>query len=268
MKIKKSTALFSLSIVFVLLHVLLSFFFSSDIQGAVRTVTLSLPLIVYLCYIDSNTVKIKAVILSSAVVIYVVFTMLECLLSDSAPFSAALERGVALSFFLLPLTAVSFPESRKRTVVFILLHVLLTLPALRESVRSYCYLYKETVPRREYLTYMTLTGATVMLTAVSEGIFNTKKNYLSDFLLFASICFSYPAEKAKGENTTLWLIFVLTLLIYIGRSEKTVYNTERRRIVLSSLKIQEIEHLRKKKKPRVYEIPPNVPVNDLEKDEE
>ena len=275
MKIKKATAVLYLSVLIVFLYATGGIFNDGDIITIIETLALSVPLIVYLYYISTESTKIKAFVLSLAAALSVVISLLDSLLVDNAPFLPSLIRGLSSAFFILPLTVITFNDTEKRSfkaLIISALYTAVTLPSLRETVNTYCFIYSDVADYPSFLTYMTFTALAVILTSASELIFRTKKNYLSDFFLLSSVIFSYLAEKAKGEVnpvfTSLPMIMVLILLIYISREEKVTYSTERRTIVLSTLKIQEIEHLRKKKKPRVYEIPPNVPVNDIKDDAE
>ena len=275
MKIKKATAVLYLSVLIVFLYATGGIFNDGDIITIIETLALSVPLIVYLYYISTESTKTKAVVLSTAVAIHIAITLLDSLLVDNAPFLPSLIRGLSSAFFILPLTVITFNDTEKRsfkTLIVSALYTAVTLPSLRETVNTYFFIYTDVADYPSFLTYMTFTALAVILTSASELIFRTKKNWLSDFFLLSSVIFSYLAEKAKGEVnpvfTSLPMIMVLILLIYISREEKVTYSTERRTIVLSTLKIQEIEHLRKKKKPRVYEIPPNVPVNDIKDDAE
>lgn len=272
MKIKKATALLYLSILLVFLYAVLALISSADMVEVVETVVLSLPLIACIYHVSSDSVKTKAVVLSSASVLYFIITLLDCLLVDGAPAGPSVLKGLSSVFFVLPLVAVTFSSSRKISFLISALYAAVTLPGLRWTVSSYCYIYTDVADSPSFLAFMTFTALCVILTVLSELIFRTRKNYLSDFLLLSSVIFSYLSQKAEGDGnpvfSTLPFIMLLTLFIYLSREEKVRYSTERRTIVLSTLKIQEIEHLRKKKKPRVYEIPPNVPVNDTKNDEE
>lgn len=273
MKIKKSAAVLYLSVFIVFLYIVAGILNSGDMLSVIETAVLSVPLMVYIYYIDLESIRTKALVLSLAVFLFVVITLFDSFLVDKAPFLPSLIRGISSSFFLLPLTVITFNDTKKNSLKALMissLYAAVTLPALRETVNTYFFIYMDVIDYPSFLTWATATAISLILTSLSELVFRTKKNYLSDFFLLSSVIFSYLAQKAKGDATPIFsslpIIILMIFFIYISREEKVAYSTERRTIVLSTLKIQEIEHLRKKKKPRVYEIPPNVPVNDIRDD--
>ncbi len=270
MKTNKSSLLLYLSLAFIFTYVVLSVFTSSDMMETLKTVILSAPLVVYLYNIRTEEMKKKAFVLLMAAALFSATAFIDALLNDGAPVGASLIKAVSEIFRLVPLTVITINSGKKRTLTALITaaHILITLPAQRYAAGTYAYLYRNISDYSSYLTYSTFLALALMLTALSELVFNTKKNYLSDGLLLSAVCFSYLSAEREGEEEAFLspyvLIMLLILFIYIAREEKVRYTPEVRKIVLSTLRTQEIEPLKRKKKPRVYEIPPNVPVNDLE----
>ncbi len=270
MKRDRSTLLSGLALIIVFAYIILSVFFPSDIIETVKTVTLSAPLIFYLYNIRSDDGRKKALALLLSAVVFFAVNLIAALITDDAPLGASITMAVSSLFLLLPLTVITF--RRKTAVPVTAAQVLITLPALQNTVAAYAYLYRNISDYPTYLTYSTFLALALILTVLSELIFNTKINYLSDGLLLSAVSLSYFSAVAEGvENPVLSpdvLVIMLILLIYIAREEKVRYTPEVRKIVFSTLKPREIEPLRRKKKARVYEIPPNVPVNDVKNDDE
>lgn len=272
MKTNKSPLILYSALVVTFTSIVLSLFSSSDMMETVKTAVLSIPLIVYLYDIRTGEMKKKAFVLLTASALFFVTAFIDAFISDDAPFTPSLIKSLSALFYLVPLTAITFTSGKMRIQRALItgIHILITLPALRYTAGTYEYLYAGTADYPSYLTYSTFLALALILTALSEIVFNTNKNYLSDALLLSAACFSYSAAKAEGLEKPILspyiLIMLLILFIYIAREEKVRYTPEVRKIVLSTLKTQEIEPLRRKKKPREYEIPPNVPVNDTEND--
>lgn len=270
MKTNKSSLLLYLSLVVIFAYVILAVFSSSDMMETVKTVVLSAPLVVYLYNIRTEEMKKKVFVLLLAATLFSATAFAGAFIRDGAPLGSSLIKAVSELFCLIPLTVITFSSGKKRSLTALITaaHIFITLPALRYAAGTYAYLYGSIDKYSSYLTYSTFLALALMLTVLSELIFNTKKNYLSDGLLLSAVCFSYLSAGAEGEREAFLspyvLIMLLILFIYIAREEKVRYTPEVRKIVFSTLKTQEIEPLKRKKKPRVYEIPPNVPVNDLE----
>ncbi len=274
MKTNKSPLILYSALVVTFSSIVLSLFSSSDMMETVKTAVLSIPLVIYLYDIRTGEGKKKAFVLLIAAALFFVTAFIDAFISDDAPFTPSLIKSLSALFYLVPLTAITFTSGKKRILQALItgIHILITLPALRYAVGTYEYLYGSIADYPSYLMYSTLLSLALILTAFSEMVFNTNKNYLSDALLLSAACFSYLAAKAEGMEKPILspyiLIMLLILFIYIARVEKVRYTPEVRKIVLSTLKTQEIEPLRRKKKPREYEIPPNVPVNDVKNDGE
>lgn len=270
MKTNKTSILFYLSLIIIFAVFVLTVFSSSNIMEAVKTVVPSVPLVFYLYNAGNKDNRRKAVILLITALIYSALAFIEAFVIDNAPVRASLIYALSFLFYLLPLTAVTF---RRRTAATLsAIHLAVTLPFLRSTVGTYMYLYRSVPDYPSYLAYSTFLALTLILTVVSELLFNTKRNYLSLSLLFAAFCFSVLSASKEGMEQPLLspvsLIILLILFTYMARGERERYTPEVRRIVLTSMETQEIKHLRRKRKPRVYEIPPNVPVNDIADDGE
>lgn len=207
MKIKKAAAVLYLSVLIVFLYATGGIFNDGDIITIIETLALSVPLIVYLYYISTESTKIKAFVLSLAAALSVVITLLDSLLVDNAPFLPSLIRGLSSAFFILPLTVITFNDTEKRSfkaLIVSALYTAVTLPSLRETVNTYFFIYTDVADYPSFLTYMTFMALAIILTSASELIFRTKKNYLSDFFLLTSVIFSYLAEKAKTNGNPLF----------------------------------------------------------------
>ncbi len=264
MKTNKTSILFYLSLIIIFAVFVLSVFSSSAIMEGVKTVVPSVPIAFYLYNVRNEDKRRKAVILLLSALICFAPAFIEAFMIDKAPFRASSIYALSFLFYLLPLTAVTFKRHTAATLSAI--HLAVTLPALKSTVGTYMYLYRSVPDYPSYLTYSTFLALLLILTVVSELLFNTKRNYLSHSLLFAAFCFSVFSASKEGMEQPLLspvsLIILLILFIYMARGERERYTPEARRIVLTSMETQEIKHLRRKRKPRVYEIPPNVPVND------
>lgn len=270
MKMNKTSILFYISLLIISAVFVLSVFSSSNIMETVKTLGFSIPLAFYFYNVGNNDNRRKTVILLLSALIYSALAFIEAFVIDNAPLRAVAVYAVSSLFYLLPLTAVTF--RRGRAAILSAIHLAVTLPALKSTVGTYMYLYRSVPDYPPYLTYSTLLALTLILTVVSELLFNTKRNYLSRSILFAAFCLSVLSASKEGMEYPLLspvpLIIILILFIYMARGGRERYTPEVRRIVLTSMETQEIKHLRRKKKPRVYEIPPNVPVNDIMDDGE
>lgn len=264
MKTNKTSILFYVSLVIIFAVFVLSVFSSSAIIEVVKTIVPSVPLAFYLYNVRNENKRRKAVILLITALIYSALAFIEAFIIDNAQFRVSSIYAISFLFYLLSLTAITF--RRRSAVIVSAIHLAVTLPALKSTVGTYMYLYRSVADYPSYLTYSTFLALFLILTVVSELLFNTKRNYLSLSFLFAAFCFSVLSASKEGMEQPLLspvsLIILLILFIYMARGERERYTPEVRRIVLTSMETQEIKHLRRKKKPRVYEIPPNVPVND------
>ncbi len=258
MKSKKDNLMFYVSLVIFPVYAVVSLF----MNGTLVPLAVLIPLIILLDNIKERNKYVRAFLVLVSYLLSILVSFLSALTFPS------LVKAYADSFFVLPLLVLIDEDEKDRTfsvISFILLGVVSWI-TLSITNNSYYYLYGEMKNYNGYVLYSRMLFFVSLAIPVIELLFNTKKNYLSFFLLFSSAVISVIAADARGEdNPTLtpcaWY-YLLILFIYIGRVKDEVMVTDRKKIVLTRLDTQDIEHLKKKKKPRVYEIPPNLPVDD------
>lgn len=245
---------------------LLAFFFYLFITltqslslNIVPIILTSIPLIAFL-YIENDEGKKKKIIfllLSFALSLISVFIV--SIIHDNADTKSALIKAISSVYLLIPLIILTDDEDntrRKTSLLSLILSSLIYLP-YKDTIKNYYYFYSSIPDYSSFLFYSRLIYILTLIIPLEEIIFNTSKNYLSVLLIAASSILSIISQNI-GEG----YLFFLILLIYITRWKEELLVTTRRKITLSKLEPVEIEKIRKKKKPKVYEIPPNLPVDD------
>lgn len=261
MKSKNENLMFYISLVIVPLYLVASLF----INATLAPVAVLVPLVILLDKIKERNKYERTFLVLLTYLLSVTVSFLPSLTFPS------LVKAYADSLFILPLLVITDENEKNRTFSIVAIILLGTVSWITLSVsnNSYYYLYGEMVDYGNYLLYSQLLFFVSLSIPVIELLFNTKRNYLSFLLLLSSSVIAALASEAKGESNPVlapasWY-YLLILFIYIGRVEDEVVVTDRKKIVLTRLDTQDIEHLRKKKKPRVYEIPPNLPLDDRPK---
>ncbi len=266
----KTKIAFALSIALTASYAILSLVFSLPLFSSALSILKTVPLIVLLYNINSTKNGRKILILAITCLASIALSFGEGAISKEAPLGAVIIKSLSSVFPLLPLIVIT--DNKKNKVLDIVITVViaaLTYVAFDWTNNNYYYLYSTIEHYSLFLIYSNVLFLLTVLLPLSEVIFGSDKNYLSLSLLTASIIMSFPYYWAIGEKywyiNPLMLTFILILLIYISREGKKLEVGERRRVTFTRLHDVEIEHLKKKKKAVVYELPPNIPVDDRPK---
>lgn len=263
MKSKRENPIFYVAAFLYIAHAVLSI----TLKGTVVPAAVSLPLLVLLFDIKKKNVYQKLLLILISYLLSIVLSALPALTYPS------LVKAYALSYTILPLFALTCGSSKGKTFSFIFLIVtgVLSYITLTLTDNNYYYLNTVIADYNKYLQYSKVLFSITISVPFIYMIFNTGRNYLYFILLIAASILSSLTASLRGEAYPLLTpgayYLVLILLIYTASIKEEVIVTERRKIVLSSLRVVDIEHLKKKEKPRIYEIPPNLPVDDREKKE-
>jgi hypothetical protein len=270
MKIRKNNICFYLSFVVLFAFGVIALLCGSPVLTFIGTVLKAIPIIVLIYYINSDKNGLKAIVVAAAYVVSFVISFLEYYLDAGFPFSASPAAAIASTLYLLPLIILTADDGKKKWIAaaVTIITALITYFTGKVTIERNMYLYATVENFSSYIFYSKLALILTVLVPVSELVFRTKKNYLSDALIVSATVMMLFAENA-AESTNILIspslyLGILTLLIYIARTGEEFEAGERRKIVFSTLHVQEIAPLRKKRRPRVYEIPPNVPARDPE----
>ncbi len=268
MKIRKNNICFYLSFAVLFVYGILSLIKGASILSLTGTILRAIPLIILIYYINTTKSGLKAIVVAVSYVVDFVISFLGYYLTEDFPLPASLAAAFASTLYLLPLVILIWEDGKKKwtaAAVTVLLVVIIYFTG-KVTVETNMYLYREVENYSSYIFYSKLALLITVLVPVSELLFRTKKNYLSDALIVSATVMTILAENASGRKdfpaSPSLCLGILTLLIYMARTGEVFEAGERRKIVFSTLHVQEIAPLRKKRKPRVYEIPPNVPVRD------
>ena len=270
MKIRKNNLCFYLSFVVLFAFGVMSLVCGAPVLSFIGTVLNAIPLIVLIYYINTQKSGLKAIVVAAAYVVAVVISFLGYYLDAGFPFSASLAAALASMLYLLPLIILTEDDGKRRWIAaaVTIIAALITYFTGKVTIEESMYLYTRVANYSSYIFYSKLALILTVLVPVSELLFRTKKNYLSDALIVSATVMMLLGENAAGSTNILLssslYLGILTLLIYIARKGEVFEAGERRKIAFSTLHVQEIAPLRKKRRPRVYEIPPNVPVRDPE----
>lgn len=270
MKIRKNNICFYLSFVVLFAYGVIALLCGAPILTIIGTVLKAIPLIVLIYYINTEKSSLKAIVVAAAYVVSFVISFLEYYLDAGFPFSASFAAALSSTLYVLPLIILTADDGKERWIAaaVTIITALITYFTGKVTVERNMYLYATVENFSSYIFYSKLALILTVLVPVSELVFRTKKNYLSDALIVSATVMMLLAENA-AESTNILIspslyLGILTLLIYIARTGEEFEAGERRKIVFSTLHVQEIAPLRKKRRPRVYEIPPNVPARDPE----
>ncbi len=268
MKIRKNNICFYLSFAVLFVYGILSLIKGASILSLTGTILRAIPLIILIYYINTTKSGLKAIVVAVSYVVDFVISFLGYYLTEDFPLPASLAAAFASTLYLLPLVILIWEDGKKKwtaAAVTVLLVVIIYFTG-KVTVETNMYLYREVENYSSFIFYSKFTLLIAVLVPVSELLFGTKKNYLSDALIVSATVMTILAENASGRKdfpaSPSLCLGILTLLIYMARTGEVFEAGERRKIVFSTLHVQEIAPLRKKRKPRVYEIPPNVPVRD------
>ena len=270
MKIRKNNLCFYLSFVVLFAYGGIAFICGAPVLSFIGTVLKAIPLIVLIYYINTEKSGLKAIIVAAAYVVAFVISFLGYYLDSAFPFSASIAAALASTLYLLPLIILTEDDGKRRWIAAAVTIVAASITYFtgKVTVEESMYLYTRVANYSSCIFYSKLALILTVLVPVSELLFRTKKNYLSDALIVSATVMMLLAENAAGSTSVITssslYLGILTLLIYIARTGEVFEAGERRKIAFSTLHVQEIAPLRKKRRPRVYEIPPNVPVRDPE----
>ena len=270
MKIRKNNICFYLPFAVLFAFGVISLVCGAPVLSFIGTVLKAIPLIVLIYYINTQKSGLKAIVVAAAYIVAFAISFLEYYLDSSFPLSAALTAALASTLYLLPLIILTEDDGKRRWIAaaVTVLAAVITYFTGKVTVEESMYLYTRVENYSSYIFYSKLALILTVLVPVSELLFRTKKNYLSGALIVSATVMMLLGENAAGSTNILLssslYLGILTLLIYIARTSEVFEAGERRKIAFSTLHVQEIAPLRKKRRPRVYEIPPNVPVRDPE----
>ncbi len=253
---KKITLIISLLAFFSYLFISITQSLSLNIVPVIIT---SLTLTAFLYIENDEGKKKKLILLLLSFMLSLISVFIVSIIQDNADTKSALIKAISSVYLLIPLIILIDDEDntrRKTSFLSLILSSFNYLP-YKETIENYYYFYSSIADYSSFLYHSRLIYIFTLIIPIEEIIFNTSKNYLSILLIMTSSIMSIIARK-QGEG----YLFFLILLIYISRGKEEMIVTTRRKIILSKLEPVEIEKIRKKKKPKVYEIPPNLPVDD------
>lgn len=190
------------------------------------------------------------------------FFVSKALLSDSFIYV------ISSMYLLLPLIAIGKKEEKGRWKIGVLLTLLFSLFILlffNRTINSYYYLYEEVGSYKEFMVYSYVLFFLITLFSVLKLI--PFKNSLMEIMLIITtliiaLITSYYEVAGYPLLDYKVIYLVLILIIYSGKREKEEGKIESRRIDLTKLKDLDKKPQINNEKPKKYEIPPNVPIND------
>lgn len=188
-----------------------------------------------------------------------IYFILSSLFVDKAPIREIGVCALSNSLFLL-LFLPLIVQKRKGRLFYALVVLTLFLMAIKRYLNSYVYLYRETINIDSYERFFYFSFLFLALAIISFLLFGTKKNWFSYFFILFSSFFSYLAEKENGKIINPSFLFLLVFLVlYIEKDRSERILVERRNIKLRVIKE---ESIKRKKREKRFEIPPNVPYKD------
>ena len=267
----KNKIAFVIAIALTLLYGVLSIVFSRAFLSSIMSLVKVIPLIVLLYNINSRKKGRKTLLLVLSYPVFILLSFLEAFLNTHSSFGDTIIMSISSTFPLIPLILIitGREENKVTPGVISVVVAAATYIAFDWTNSTYYYLYASIEHYSMFLTYSKVLFLLAVLIPLSEVVFGSDNNYLSLSLMLASIIMSFPYYWASGMErwyiNPLMLIFLLILLIYMSREGKKLEVGERRIVTFTRVADIEIEHLKKKKKERVYELPPNIPVDDRDK---
>lgn len=231
---------------------------SYSIYETVKIVVLSIPLIIYIrgAKKERGILVVLSLILSF-VLSLIVLSLIESSILRNADFSSSLLKAFSSFIYIIPL--IILIDEDKRGVYLplsIILSLLLYLP-YSSTIKNYFYLYERVGNYDTFLLYSRIIIYCLISLPIEELIINRRRNYLSIIILLTLSMLSFLIDDIASSA-----LFFLILLIYISRKNKVIEIEEKKKITLSRMETIEIEKLHKKKKEKVYETPPNLPIDD------
>lgn len=260
-----------ISLALTLTYIILSFVFSLPLVSTIVILIKVIPLVVLLCNINSTKKGRKILLTAITYLVFIAISFSEALITDHAPLRSLIVKSISSVFPLLPLIIITAGErkDKKTETALTVLVALASFISFEWTNDNYYYLYSNIEHYSLFLTYSRVLFLLTILVPLSDVVFGTDKNYLSLSLISASLIMSFPYYWAMGRDrwyiNPLLLDYLLILLIYITRERKMLEVGERRIVKFTRVADIEIEHLQKKKKKSVYELPPNVPIDDRDK---
>lgn len=254
-----------LAVVFLFLSIIFSLNFTSIIY---RLLLLAL-LCVVLYGVENNKSTIKIASIALIVVFVFLNSFLRSLFSDKARLVDAIFKAISEEIIAIPLFALRDKKEKRRGVKAIVLSLLsiVLLVFYERTNNSYYYLYSSISNYKNFIFYSRLLFVSIVLSCFFN-LLTKSRSYLSYFLALSSgilSCFRGNRVEVLDSNA---FFFLLILIIYMANQEREKIAIERKKIVFSEFKPITIEPIKKKKKEKVFDLPPNIPVNDLKKDEE
>lgn len=226
---------------------------SYSIYETVKIVVLSIPLIIYI----RGGKKERGILVALSFILSFALSLIESSILHNADFSSSLLKAFSSFIYIIPL--IILIDEDKRGVYLplsIILSLLLYLP-YSSTIKNYYYLYERVGNYDTFLLYSRIIIYCLISLPIEELIINRRRNYLSLIILLSLSILSFLIDDIAESA-----LFFLILLIYISRKNKVIEIEEKKKITLSRMETIEIEKLHKKKKEKVYETPPNLPIDD------
>lgn len=251
----------------VIIFFLLSIIFSLSFISIIYRLTLLALLCVVLYGVENNKSTIKIASIALIVIFIFLNSFLRSLFSDKARLVDAIFKAISEEIIAIPLFALRDKKEKRRGVKAIVLSLLsfAILVFYERTNNSYYYLYSFINNYKSFIFYSRILFACVVI-ASFFNLFAKSRSYLSYFLILSSAvlsCFRGDRVEILDSNA---FYFLFILIIYMTNQEREKITIERKKIVFSEFKPVVIEPIKKKKKEKVFDLPPNIPVNDLKKD--
>ena len=254
----------SLVIVFFLLSIIFSLGFASIVYMLLLLTLLCIVL--YGVENNKNTIKIASI----ALIVILIFlnSFFKSSFVDKARLVDALFKAIGEEFIALPLFALQDKKEKRRGVkaLFLALISIIVYFFFERTNNNYYYLYSSISDYKSFIFYSRLLFISIVLSCFFN-LFAKNRSYLSYFLALSSgflSCFRYGKIEFLDSDA---FYFLLIFIIYCVNQQREKITIERKKIVFSEFKPIVIEPIKKKKKEKVFDLPPNIPVNDLKNDD-
>ena len=188
MKIRKNNLCFYLSFVVLFAYGVIALVCGAPVLMFIGTVLKAIPLIVLIYYINTEKNGIKTIVVAAAYVVAFVISFLEYYLDAGFPFSASSAAALASTLYLLPLIILAVDDGASRWIAaaVTLVAASITYFTGKVTVEESMYLYTRVENYSSYIFYSKLALILTLIVPVSELLFRTKKNYLSDALIVSA----------------------------------------------------------------------------------
>ncbi len=253
---------------FVIVFFLLSLIFSLGFASIVYRLLLLTLLCIVLYGVENNKNTIKIASIALIVIFIFLNSLLRSLFVDKARLVDTLYKAIREEIIVLPLFALRDKKETKRGVkaLFLVLISIIVLFPFERTNNNYYYLYSSISNYKSFIFYSRLLFISIVLSSFFN-LFTKSRSYLSYLLVLSSgILSSLRGNRVQVLDSDVFY-FLLIFIIYVANQQKEKITIERKKIVFSEFKPVAIEPIRKKKKEKVFDLPPNIPVNDLKNDD-